>query len=164
MAALRGGPWTLIMDMNHELILAFGRVEGKIDSLVQGQARQEARLDGHDKRLGMLEALASQGARHGRRGGLARLVRLAIPHQRSPLMAAQPETLNDLHEQLAQQLLSMIRGGDASAAVLNVARQFLKDNNIDADAKAGLPLKALEETLGDFDEDDPDNVVQFGYR
>ena len=43
------------MDMNHELILAFGRIEGKIDSLVQGQARQEARLDGHDKRLGMLE-------------------------------------------------------------------------------------------------------------
>jgi hypothetical protein len=79
-------------------------------------------------------------------------------------MAAQPETLNDLHEMLAQQLLSMIRGGDASAAVLNVARQFLKDNNIDADAKAGSPMKALEETLGDFDEDDPDNVVQFGYR
>ena len=77
-------------------------------------------------------------------------------------MPAQQETLGDLHEQLAQTLLAAVRGGAATAAILNVARQFLKDNNIDADAKRGSPLKALEETLGDFDEDDPDNVVQFG--
>jgi hypothetical protein len=79
-------------------------------------------------------------------------------------MAAKPETLQDLHEALAQTLLSAVKSGEAGGAMLNVARQFLKDNGIDAVAKPGSPLKALEETLGDFDEDDPDNVVSFGYR
>ena len=79
-------------------------------------------------------------------------------------MAASKETMDAIHEALAQKLLAVIKGDEAKAADLNVARQFLKDNGVDALAVPGSPLKALEETLGDLDEDDPDNVVQFGYR
>jgi hypothetical protein len=43
------------MDENSQLILTLGRVEGKIDSIIQAQCRLEDRLDGHEKRLGTLE-------------------------------------------------------------------------------------------------------------
>lgn len=36
-----------------------------------------------------------------------------------------------LHEALLQDLLTKIQGGTATAAELNVARQFLKDNGVD---------------------------------
>lgn len=77
-------------------------------------------------------------------------------------MAASKDTMDAIHEALAKQLLEAIQSGEANGALLNVARQFLKDNGIDAMATAGSPLKALEDSLPAFDEDDPDNVVQFG--
>lgn len=92
-------------------------------------------------------------------------------------MRASQDTMEALHEALARQLLDAVKNGElvltkdgevarigARAAVLNVARQFLKDNNIEAVPVPESPLKKLEETLGDLDDDDPDNVIQFGYR
>jgi len=62
-----------------------------------------------------------------------------------------------MQSELAKELLRKITSGEASAADLNVARQLLKDNNIDAVPKAGDPLHNLVHTLpftGD-DEDGP---------
>ena len=42
------------------------------------------------------------------------------------------EKLKELHEVLATELLKRVKDPDAKSADLNVARQFLKDNNIDA--------------------------------
>ena len=47
-------------------------------------------------------------------------------------MAASPDTLHRLLDALASDLLKRVRDGTATAADLNVARQFLKDNNINA--------------------------------
>jgi len=41
------------------------------------------------------------------------------------------KTLIELHELLAKELLARIQSGEEKASILNVARQFLKDNNID---------------------------------
>ena len=41
------------------------------------------------------------------------------------------EKLKELHEVLATELLKRVKDPDAKSADLNVARQFLKDNNID---------------------------------
>lgn len=62
-------------------------------------------------------------------------------------MADLKETLSTLHEQLAQTLLDKVRSGEATAAELNVARQFLKDNNIDNIPKDGGPMKSLVDEL-----------------
>lgn len=43
------------------------------------------------------------------------------------------DVLQDLHTELAQKLLEKIQSGEATAADLSVARQFLKDNGIDSD-------------------------------
>ncbi len=40
------------------------------------------------------------------------------------------KALRDLQTVLTQTLLARVRGGEATAADLNVARQFLKDNNV----------------------------------
>ena len=42
------------------------------------------------------------------------------------------ETFATLHQALAEDLLARIRSGQATAAELNVARQMLKDNGIEA--------------------------------
>lgn len=57
------------------------------------------------------------------------------------------QTLSTLHEQLAMKLLDKVRSGEATAAELNVARQFLKDNNIDNVPKDGTPMKSLVDEL-----------------
>jgi hypothetical protein len=57
------------------------------------------------------------------------------------------EALEDLHGQLAKDLTRRIKTGEATAADLSVARQFLKDNNIDSIAKPGNPLGALADSL-----------------
>ena len=44
-------------------------------------------------------------------------------------MAASKETLQDLHRELAEEFLNVLRSGKAKAADLNAARQFLRDNN-----------------------------------
>ena len=61
------------------------------------------------------------------------------------------EKLKELHEVLATELLKRVKDPDAKSADLNVARQFLKDNNIDAVPTDDSPLKKLIEELP-FDE------------
>ncbi|CUA90947.1 hypothetical protein Ga0061061_1178 [Chelatococcus sambhunathii] len=65
------------------------------------------------------------------------------------------ETFEALHEALAKDLLKRIREGTATAADLNVARAFLKDNGVDAipaqgspvgDLVANLPFASTEDT------------------
>jgi len=68
----------------------------------------------------------------------------------------QKQLLELLHETLAQNLLSRIQDPDAKSADLNVARQFLKDNHIDALPVDGSPLADLVKTLPDFNDDDAD--------
>ena len=66
------------------------------------------------------------------------------------------QELQDLHTELAKVLKKHVskkytdeEGNDAPppAAILNVARQFLKDNNIDGVAVEGSPLGELAQRL-----------------
>ena len=57
------------------------------------------------------------------------------------------EKLKELHEVLATELLKRVKNTDAKSSDLNVARQFLKDNNIDAVPTEDSPLKKLMEEL-----------------
>lgn len=57
------------------------------------------------------------------------------------------EKLKELHEELAKVLLDRVRNKDAKSSDLNVARQFLKDNNIDAVPVDDSPLQKLIEEL-----------------
>ena len=60
---------------------------------------------------------------------------------------ATQEALEGLHGALAKLLTERIASGTASAADLAVARQFLKDNGIDAIPKEGSPLGDLVKAL-----------------
>lgn len=60
---------------------------------------------------------------------------------------ASDETFSALHEALAQDLLNRIKSGQATAADLNVARAFLKDNGIDAVPTEGSPVGNLMTNL-----------------
>lgn len=64
------------------------------------------------------------------------------------------KTLSNLHEELAKKLLEKVRSGEVTAAELNVARQFLKDNNIDGVPKEGTPLGNLVDALPFTSDDD----------
>jgi hypothetical protein len=70
--------------------------------------------------------------------------------------------LSDLHAALATVLAEQIHikdeNGKANAAILNVARQLLKDCGIDGDIREVKELQVLAEELP-FDEDD--TVVKF---
>ena len=57
------------------------------------------------------------------------------------------DQLERLHNVLTQELLTRTTSGDASAGDLNVARQFLRDNHIEALPVADSPLKNLLDTL-----------------
>ena len=57
------------------------------------------------------------------------------------------DKLKELHNILAEKLLERVKDPDAKSADLNVARQFLKDNNIDAVPVADSPLQKLLEEL-----------------
>lgn len=57
------------------------------------------------------------------------------------------EQLENLHGALAQALAERVSSKEATAADLAVARQFLKDNGIDAVAKSGTPLGDLADKL-----------------
>jgi hypothetical protein len=69
------------------------------------------------------------------------------------------ELLANLHNKLATKLLARIQDGDATAADLSVARQFLKDNGIDSVAAPGAPITKLADVLP-FDQDDPIGEAQ----
>ena len=55
--------------------------------------------------------------------------------------------LTELHNLLAEKLLDKVKDPDCKSADLNVARQFLKDNNIDAVPVEDSPLRKLIEEL-----------------
>ena len=55
--------------------------------------------------------------------------------------------LKELHAVLAEKLLEKVKSSDATASELNVARQFLRDNGIDAVPTEGSTLQRLAEEL-----------------
>ena len=57
------------------------------------------------------------------------------------------KNLKELHGVLAEQLLKRVKDPEAKASDLNVARQFLKDNCIEAIPVDNSPLKALVDEL-----------------
>ena len=57
------------------------------------------------------------------------------------------EVSEKLHMNLAEDLLARVQSGQATAAELNVARQFLKDNGIDSMSFSESPLVKLAEIL-----------------
>tara|TARA_R100000458_G_C8232979_1_gene214129 strand:- start:739 stop:951 length:213 start_codon:yes stop_codon:yes gene_type:complete len=60
---------------------------------------------------------------------------------------ADNKTLQTLFNLMAEELVRKIVSGEASSADLSVARQFLKDNGIDASLEASDPLLNLAKTL-----------------
>ena len=57
------------------------------------------------------------------------------------------EKLSQLHQELAAKLLERVRDPKVKSSDLNVARQFLKDNGVDAIPVDNSPLKKLMEEL-----------------
>tara|TARA_Y100000310_G_scaffold246804_1_gene252195 strand:+ start:1442 stop:1666 length:225 start_codon:yes stop_codon:yes gene_type:complete len=57
------------------------------------------------------------------------------------------QLLEDLHNETAQLLLERIKSGEATAADLSVARQFLKDNGIDSVFFKESPISNLAAVL-----------------
>lgn len=70
-------------------------------------------------------------------------------------MTAKDDILSLLHSELASVLLKKVQNGEVTAAELNVVRQFLKDNGIDAVPKEGSPLGNLVSSLPFTDTDSP---------
>lgn len=66
----------------------------------------------------------------------------------------QMDLMADLHRLLAETLLSRVNDPEVKASDLNVARQFLKDNGIDALPVKDSPLLGLIETLPNFSNQD----------
>jgi hypothetical protein len=73
---------------------------------------------------------------------------------------AKTEALESLHGALAKALAQKIKEGTATAADMAVARQFLKDNGIDAIPKEASPLATLADSLPFVGEPDPDEVYK----
>ena len=55
------------------------------------------------------------------------------------------EILSEMHLALTEDLLNRIKSGEAKASELNVARQFLKDNDITAIPTDDSAIKQLVE-------------------
>ena len=63
--------------------------------------------------------------------------------------------LEELHTETANTLLERIKAGEATAADLSVARQFLKDNGIDSVAFQDSPVSNLAAGLPFNDPEQP---------
>jgi len=57
------------------------------------------------------------------------------------------QKLGSLHELLCDRLMELVQNDEVSASELNVIRQFLRDNNIDALPRDGSPLGELVASL-----------------
>lgn len=66
------------------------------------------------------------------------------------------EILQSMHGEMATAMLKRLRSGDFTAADLNVMRQFLKDNGVEALPKAGTPIMNLATELPFTDENSVD--------
>lgn len=69
-------------------------------------------------------------------------------------MTASKDILATLHNAVAEDLLSKVLSGEASAQELNAAIKFLKDNGIEALPVENSPLANLAASLPDFAEED----------
>ena len=69
---------------------------------------------------------------------------------------ANNDELSLLHSKLAEVLAEKLQDTEVSPAFLNVARQFLKDNNIDSVAENANPMDILKDAELPFQ----DNVHQ----
>ena len=67
--------------------------------------------------------------------------------------------LRELHGILAQKLLEKVKDPECKSADLNVARQFLRDNGIDAVPTEDSPLQKLIDEMP-FDENKRKNPVK----
>lgn len=78
-------------------------------------------------------------------------------------MAAQmtdlKEVLGKIHLALAEDLLKRVTTGEATAAELNVVRQFLKDNHVDTVPQKGDAVDNLVHALPFTEEDDDSAYV-----
>ena len=69
------------------------------------------------------------------------------------------EIYDQIHKALGKALLDRIKGGEATAADLNVARQFLKDNAVTSgNAARNRALRDLAEILP-FTDDEPEQAT-----
>lgn len=66
------------------------------------------------------------------------------------------DIFQQLHTELTKELLKRVREGTATAADLNVARQWLINNQVAADPSINPGLKALGAELKDLPFDNPD--------
>lgn len=65
--------------------------------------------------------------------------------------------LEELQLATVNDLLRKVRAGEATAAELGVARNLLRDNNMQVKPSGHSPLEALGHALPSFEEDDPTN-------
>ena len=72
------------------------------------------------------------------------------------IMTATTDILATLHNAVAEDLLSKVLGGEATAQELNAAIKFLKDNGIEALPVENSPLADLASSLPSFTDDDDD--------
>lgn len=68
------------------------------------------------------------------------------------------DILKTLHESTAKKLLDIVSSEEVTAAELNVARQFLKDNGIDGTIKNSEPLLNLAKVMP-FDPDEEEEAA-----
>lgn len=73
-------------------------------------------------------------------------------------MSGKEKKLEQLHSVLTDKLLEKIKDPEVKASDLNVARQFLKDNGIEALPVDNSPLRALVDELP-FDNEDNHPIV-----
>jgi len=67
-------------------------------------------------------------------------------------MSATVETLGALHEAAARDLLDRVKSGEASAADINNALKFLKDNGIEARPDKNPAIQSLAAQFPIFDD------------
>ena len=69
--------------------------------------------------------------------------------------AKNKELLGELLALTIEELLTVIKSGEASPAILNVARQLLKDNQVTASVKEDNSMQNLVEVLPFREDDEP---------
>lgn len=83
---------------------------------------------------------------------------------------ASENTLGELHELIAKELIAKIKSGEATSADINAAIKFLKDNDISCVVSQNDDMKELVDSLPIYDEmafvnnkdpmDEPDKVLR----
>jgi hypothetical protein len=74
---------------------------------------------------------------------------------------ATEELMDRLHASIAEELLNRVTSGEATAADLQAAIKFLKDNGIEGVAKDDTALARLKDQLADIPDDAIlDNILE----